>query len=348
MASLLGLLVLFAAACADGSGGDASSDASGEGDEGDGEDLAFFEGETLTFIVSYPEGGRYDLSARAMAPRLEEYLGADVRVENVSGAGGLLAMNQVFAEDPDGLTVGITAGQGLMGSVLGDAEGVEFDLMDFSFVARDHFEPRLFALGADSEFDTIEDVMEGEGFRFASTGPGGADHLDANVLFEALGIDGEIITGYGGSAETELAVTQGETDGASGALSDRMPPVRAGDWVPAMLISDEPHDDVPEAPLLLDLDLEDEQRAIAEAHLELAQMGGAVMAPPDVPADRLEALRNAFEFATSHEDYLAEMGELQLATDGFLRGEEYEGVAESVLGSPDPYIDVVREAYQDG
>lgn len=166
------------------------------------------------------------------------------------------------------------------------------------------------------------------------------------MLFEALDIDSEIITGYGGSAETELAVTAGETDGASGAVSDRMPPVRDGDWIPALLIAEDPHNDVPDAPLLLDLDLEDGQRDLAEAHLELAQMGGAVMAPSDMPADRLEALRNAFEYATSHDDYLADMEDFQLATNGFARGDEYEDIAEAVLDSPEAYVQVVRDAYQ--
>src|SRR4051794_2682515 len=76
----------------------------GTGQETDGQAGASscYEGQRVSFLIAYGEGGLYDLFARTAAPYLEKELGATVVVENHPGAGGLTAANEIYAAKPDG------------------------------------------------------------------------------------------------------------------------------------------------------------------------------------------------------------------------------------------------------
>ena len=73
---------------------------------------AYFGGKTVRMVVGYGPGGGYDAYARMIAPHLSKVLGASVVVENQPGAGGLVALNRIYAAAPDGLTIMIVNGTG--------------------------------------------------------------------------------------------------------------------------------------------------------------------------------------------------------------------------------------------
>ena len=356
---LMALMALMAGACGesaeDAGAGDASSPAAIEGNatpatDQAGQDTAAagsscYEGKTATFVASFGPGSNYDVIARMMAPMLEEELGATVVVENQEGAGGLLAANNLYTAEPDGLTFGFFSGQGIAGSVLGEAEGVQFGLTDFSYVARIAADPRLFVVGAQTDFQSLEDVRQAASFTFASSGPGGSDHIDATVLFPILGIDGEIITGFAGGTETELAVTSGDTDGMSGSLSSRLPPVERGEHRAILLIGEERVPELPDVPALLELDLDEREMAIAEAHTNLQALGRLVLASPEVPEECLAQLREAFAAVAQDPEFLSQMEAAQLPVN-FGSGEEMQAVAEAILEAPEEYVALLKQAYQ--
>jgi len=304
-----------------------------------------YEGETLTFVVSFGPGGGYDAIARLAAPYLEKELGATVVVENQEGAGGLTAANRVYVAEPDGLTIGFFSGQGLIGSVLGGSAGASFDPEEFTYIGRVAKDPRVLTVGARSGFTTIEDIRSANSVRFASSGPGGSEHIDATVLFPVLGIPGEIITGYKGSAETELAVTSGDTDATSGTVGTRLAPLDSGDHLPVLVIGRERAEELPDTPALLELDLDDDKRALAEAHTQLQEVGRAVLAPPGVPEGCATELENAFAAAASNPELLKQLDEADQQID-FLPGEELKQVVQSVLNAPAEYKELLGGAYE--
>ncbi|MPZ61425.1 MAG: hypothetical protein GEU93_09035 [Propionibacteriales bacterium] len=333
---LLAAVLMLAAACS----GETQTTASGGGDE-----EASFEGETITFVVSFAPGGGYDTIARAFAPYLEEELGATVVVENEDGAGGLLAASQIYAAEPDGLTIGIFAGQGIAGAAMAEAEGVQFELAEYSYVTRLAAELRVLVATPNSEYQAIEDVRDGQGVNFASAGTGAADNMDATVLYPVLGIDGRIVTGFDGSEETALAVTSGDVAVGSGTVSSRLAAIKSGDLHPVLVIGDQESPDLPDVPVLTDLELDDESRALAEAHLSLQDMGRMVWAPPGVPEDRLQALEDAFKAASENPDLIQELAQAEQEIE-FTPGAEAKTVAEDVLDAPDEYVTLIKEAFE--
>ncbi|MFP5370530.1 MAG: tripartite tricarboxylate transporter substrate-binding protein, partial [Actinomycetes bacterium] len=120
---LLSVVGLLATACGadDGEGATAAGTGGGGGGGGVEAQESCYEGERATFMVPFSPGGGYDTIARGIAPYLEDELGATIVVENVTGAGGRVAANELYTAEPDGLTFGIFAAQGIVGAALAGA-----------------------------------------------------------------------------------------------------------------------------------------------------------------------------------------------------------------------------------
>jgi tripartite-type tricarboxylate transporter receptor subunit TctC len=299
---------------------------------------AFYASEEVTFVVSYGEGGGYDRMARAMAPLLEEFLGTTVFIDNRPGAGGLVAANSLWNGDREGREFGYFAGQGTAASVLGGAEGVSFELEEFGYIARAAAEPRMLTVGTCSPIQTFDEIIAMEDFTFASTGPGGADHIDQAVLFDVFDLKGRTITGYAGSAETQLSVTACDTVAGSGTVSSRAQVLENEDHRMVLVIGPDRLPELPDVKTILEYDLSPEKRAIAESHIAMAELGRMIIAPPGIPQDRLEYLRLAF-------DSVINDPRLDEAVDPFgpyMTGEDLLATVRVALGSPAAYVAVLK------
>lgn len=342
-AVLLPVVGLLAAAC--GGGGSSSSGGSASGGGGEAEDC--YDGETATFVVPFSPGGGYDVIARGMQPFLEEELGATVVVENQEGAGGLTAANGIFTAEPDGLTFGIFAAQGIVGSALAGAQGVAYDPEEFTYVARLAEDARVLLASPQSGIETIEDLMGYGEYQYATAGVGASDHIDANVVPTILGVEGDtkIVTGFEGSSETEIAVTAGEVEVGSGTLGTRLNGIEAGDQVPLLLMGRERDEALPDVPALLELDLEDPE--LAEAYIGLQEVGRSIFAPPGMDEACLTQLQDAVQATLENPEFAEAVGENVDVPFEYADGEELRQAVENVLGAPEELVTLLKNAYAD-
>ena len=341
---LLPVIGLLAAAC--GGGGDGPSEEPAAGGAGAAPAESCYEGETATFVVPFSPGGGYDTIARGLAPFLEEELGADaVVVENMPGAGGLTAANSLYNEEPDGLTFGLFAAQGIVGSSLAGAAGASFDPEQFTYVARLAQDARVLLASPKSGITSVEDLESADQLQYATAGTGAADHVDANVVPTILGLDNvQIVTGFEGSSETELAVTSGRVQLGSGTLGTRINGIKNGDQVPVLLMGRERAEELPDVPALLELDLGDNED-LAEAYVGLQEVGRSVFAPPDIPENCLSELQDGIEATLSNPEFQdAVAGSIDVPFE-YADGEELRGSVESVLNAPEELVILLKQAY---
>jgi tripartite-type tricarboxylate transporter receptor subunit TctC len=342
-AVLLPVVGLLAAACGGDDGGDGGTDASGGG----GGEACYEQGDRATFVVPFSPGGGYDTIARGLAPYLEDELGVTVVVQNEPGAGGLTAANNLYNAEPDGLNFGLFAAQGIVGSALAEAEGVQYDPENFTYVARLAEDARVLLTGADSELSSIEDVTSASGeLQYATAGVGAADHIDANVLPTILGIEDnvQIVTGFEGSSETELAVTSGQVELGSGTLGTRLGGIENGDQSALLLMGRERDDALPDVPALLELDIEDPE--LAEAYIGLQEVGRSVFAPPDLPENCLTELQTALENTLNNEEFQAEIGDSVDVPFEYTDGEGLREAVDNVLNAPEELVTLLQNAYE--
>jgi tripartite-type tricarboxylate transporter receptor subunit TctC len=163
-----------------------------------------------------------------------------------------------------------------------------------------------------------------------------------------LGTKFKLIMGYKGSAAAQLAVERGEVEGHSTSWTA----VKVGhpDWYPTKKISIlvqfglKRHPELPEVPTAVELARNDEERQIISAILAASEIGTAFFTTPGAPADRVAALRRAFDATMKDPEFIADAQKIKL-TLGPLAGEELQKLVGQVSDLPPALLEKVRAAY---
>ena len=132
---------------------------------------AFYAGKTVRMIVGSGVGGGYDVFTRLIAPHLAKTLGTTVIVENVPGAGGLVAVNRLYVAPPDGLTISLVQGtMATLAQLTGD-QAARYDLAKFTYLATVGAPPGLWLVGPDSPIREVQQAIDAKKkWRWASAG----------------------------------------------------------------------------------------------------------------------------------------------------------------------------------
>ena len=310
-------------------------------------DCSSLEGKTVRLVVPYSPGGGYDVYARLIAPALGDALGATVIVENEPGAGGLLAVNNLVNSPPDGTKIALVNGTGLASSILGGAEGATFDFDDLSYIGRVGSEDSLLLTSAAGPYQTWEDLVESDGFRFGSSGLGASDYILPTLLMEAFPLDNaQIITGFPGQSEVLLALAQGDVDGLSKPGDTSRAGIESGEHTPVLSMTMEPPADYASAATYVgELELDERQEMLLTSHVKVNEMGRPLVAPPGMDSGTLTCLRESWEAAAQDEGLLEE-AETQQTPIAFVSGEEMEErVVADLKDLPEEYLTVLRSGF---
>ena len=183
-------------------------------------------------IVPYAAGGPVDLSARLVAPKLQEALGQPVLVENKTGAGGNIGADFVAKSAPDGYTLvmGAIATHAINPALYGK---LPYDpIRDFRHVALLVQVPNVLIVNNDVAAHTVQELVallkKNPGkFDFASGSTGSTGHL-AGELFKQMTGTYMVHIPYKGSAPAMLDLVSGRVQLMFDNLASALPNVRAG------------------------------------------------------------------------------------------------------------------------
>jgi tripartite-type tricarboxylate transporter receptor subunit TctC len=326
------------AACGENGGG------GGGGGGGEEEEQPFADAR-MDFVVPYEPGGGYDTYARALAPYFEECLGATVVVQNEPGAGGLVATNQTAAAGPNDNRFQIVNTVGLVSAQIAGEEGANFDLNDLNWLGRVAAPPNVMVVGNDSDISSFEDVLAAdEDVRFVAQGPGANDYLAPNILGAAYDFPFEVITGFAGSTEAQTAVIAGDADAHILPVDSQLSAIENGDVRPVVTIDEEPDALLPDVPTIYDAaPPEGEAQEIIDNLVALGQTGRALIASPNMPEEKVEALREAWTCVSEDEELIAQLDEQQRPLNA-LGGQETADLVAEVLNSPEEFQTLVAES----
>ncbi len=323
--------------CSQGSGGQSTGGGAAEKP---------FEGEMIDFVVPFDPGGGYDTYTRTIAPYLATCLAAEVVVKNEPGAGSLLATGRTAVAKPDGLRIQIMNMPGALSSQIAGAEGVRFDLNEFSWIGRIAAPPEVVLVQPGGQYKSFEDLQAAsETVQFVATGPGASDYINAAVLAQAYGIPYELTTGFAGSQEATSAVIAGDADVHVMPFDTVLPVIESNQATAVAVLAEELPEYMTEAPLIgeFESDVEGGQELL-DGLMSLSSSGRAVAAPPGVPEEELTALREGFTCAMEDQALLDELAQQERPVN-FMDGEEYAGVVQEVLDSPAEFQDVVKASF---
>jgi tripartite-type tricarboxylate transporter receptor subunit TctC len=301
----------------------------------------FFRGKSLTFVIGYAPGSGYDLYARLLARHYGASIpGApNIVAQNMPGAGSLQAANFIYEIAPkDGTHFGMT-GRGTPMTPLLGGRGARFkDDKSFTWIGSMNNEVSVCVAWHTSGAKTIQDAMQRE-LTTAATSLGADDTtVFPAVLNAMIGTKFKWITGYPGGAAMNLAMERGEAHGRCGWSWSSVKSTQA-DWLKdgrisiLLQLSLAKHPDLPNVPSIMDFAKSEEQRRVLELIFSRQVMGRPVLAPPGVPADRVKALRDAFDATMKDPAFLAdaEKGKWEITP---VRGEDIELLMARVYATP--------------
>ncbi len=310
----------------------------------------FYQGKTITMVVSSTAGGGYDLWARLTARYIGKYVPGtpSIVVQNMPGAGNIIGANYVYnVAKPDGLTL-LAVNPALYFDQLVGRSEVKFDWAKFNWIGSPERNDIVYYMRADAPFKSIEDLRSAkEPARCGSTGTGSTGHYIPRLLEETLGIKTHIVSGYPGAGDIELAIERGEVFCWSPLLATyfgREPYRRwhKSGYVRVLLQTGSKRDprlkDVPTLnEVMQQYNTPEAGRRLAQVILTAATLGRPVATTPGTPPERVKILREAYARAITDPDLLAEAAKQNWEVNP-LTGEELQTLSQEVIRQPKEVI----------
>jgi tripartite-type tricarboxylate transporter receptor subunit TctC len=274
----------------------------------------FFKGKTVRIVVGFAAGGGFDTYTRAIARYWGRHIPGNpsIIVENMAGAGSLIAANHVYkAARPDGLTIG-NFGGGLFMQQLKGGAGIEFDARKFEFLGVPVQDNRSCAFTKASGITSMERWMAAKTpVKVGATAPGDLVHDGPKILQAALGLPIHLVSGYKGTADIRLGAESGELAGGcwgwDSIKATWSRALESGEAIVVVQMVSKPHPDLPKVPLAISYAKSDDARQLIESGVTIpAITNRPYVVTPGTPKDRVQMLRKAFDATMKDPEFVAD------------------------------------------
>jgi tripartite-type tricarboxylate transporter receptor subunit TctC len=309
----------------------------------------FYKGRTVTLVVSSSSGGGYDIMGRTIAKYLGRHIPGNPRivVSNMPGAGGIVAMNYFYRSAPkDGTSIAAMQNNTPFEPLLGTKEA-QYDPTKFNWLGSPSTEVGLIAVWRTAKVDSLADLKRRE-ITVGSSGANSTPSFYARLINETLGTKMKIVVGYPGQNEVYFAMERGEVDGFPSmfynTLNATRPAWRTEKNIKLILqygLEKEPA--IPDVPSALDLVTDPEDKLLLQAGLAEVTLGRPYLMPPDVPADRVAAMRKALADTFKDPAFLADSKRMSLGVNTPKTGEQIQQLIAETYRIPPKVIDRLRK-----
>jgi tripartite-type tricarboxylate transporter receptor subunit TctC len=299
----------------------------------------FYRGKTIELDIGLGVGGAYDAYARMLARTMSKYIPGNPAIvpKNIEGAGSMRLANLLYNAAPrDGTSFG-TINRGTPFEPLFGSKSAQFDATRFNWIGSTNNEVSVCVAWHSSGIKTFADARQRE-LVVGASGPSTDSYQFPKIINAVLGTKFKIVTGYTGGNDIDLAMERGEVAGRCAWSWTSVKGLHQA-WLDRNEINIlyqmglSKHRDLPNVPLIIDLARTDEERAILRLVFARLVMAWPFLAPPGIPGERVEALRNAFMATMQDKDFLAEAAKAGLEVTP-VPGDEVQKLVQQVYATP--------------
>ena len=315
----------------------------------------FYSGKTIRVIVGYATGTTTDQWARTFAHHASKYIPGNptLLVQNLAGASSMIAANHLYSvAKPDGLTIGFIAPALYFDQLIGRKEA-QFDWSKFNWIGSPTRSNELLFVRSDAPYKTVEDLRKtGDPPKCGATGTASSGYYIPLLLEETLGMKFNIVAGYQGGSDVDLAIERGEIQCRAFSISaffarEPFHTWRKKGFVRVLLQTGMNRDaNIPEVPTIYELMKQYQTpprgQRLATVILAAGDIGRPIVSPPGLAADRLKILRNAFAKTVADPEFKAEAQKQKLVWDPN-SGEELEAIGREVIAQPTEVIERMKK-----
>ncbi len=281
----------------------------------------FYRGKQITFMVGSSPGGGYDAIMRLVARHMVNHIPGNpgAIVQNTPGGGSLTMTNRIVRVAPqDGTVMGLVQ-RGVLLAQLTKQPNVQFDVTKLNWIGSVSPEISLVVAWNTSPVKTAQDLLTKQ---LIVGGTGATSDLEASarLLNATIGAKFKIVSGYPGQGDVSLAMERGEIQGTADWSWSEIK-ARHADYLEGkkitLLLQNALHKslDLPDVPLAIDFIKDDTDRKVAQLYFGLKEVARPILAAPGVPADRLAALRAAFDMLKDDPDFKADAEKVGIEVD---------------------------------
>jgi tripartite-type tricarboxylate transporter receptor subunit TctC len=308
----------------------------------------FYKGKRLNLIIASGVGGGYDSYARVLSRHWGKYIPGNptVVVQNMDGAAGITATNHIANKAERDGTVVLATYNTLTIQPLLDNKGILYDSQTLNWIGSIGKQVNICVTwAATSPIKTLDQAKTTE-IPVSSTGATGNSATLPNMMNKLIGTKFKVIIGYSTEGQ-RLALENGEVGGICG-LSYTTLMASNPEWILQkklnILVQSglEKNKDLTDVPLLTEFIKDENDKKIINLLAAPQEMGRPIVAPPGVPADRVQALRRSFDQVMKDPDFLAE------STKAFqfvepMTGEQMTTMLKEIYQTPKALLDRATE-----
>ena len=311
----------------------------------------FYRGKQLSIVVSTTPGGSASLYAQALSNRMGHFIPGEpsIIVQHMPGAGGLVAANNAYLTMPrDGTAIVTTSRTVPLDPLMGNTNA-KFDPRKFNWLGTANVEYTTCIAWHTAAVKTLADALVTP-LVVGGYGTDGIATVFAKAANALAGTKFKVVTGYQGSPQILLAMERGEIEGFC-AIGWTYLKLRKADWLAEKKINilfqmADKHPDIPDVPSIIDYAHTPQDRAVFDLLFAPQRMGRPFFAPPDVPPERVAALRTAFERTLKDPQFLAETEKMGLEVQ-WVGGEEVQALVDRLYRTPPEVVARMKAIAED-
>ena len=299
----------------------------------------FYRGKTLSMVIGVSAGGDYDRRARLIARHMGKHIPGNPTIvaNNMPGGGGLVAANWLASVAPRDGTVMLMIAQNLPVVQAIGTPNAKYDVRKFFWLGGTTDTPNVINSWHTTGIKTVQDVMQRE-LVVGATGVGSGSYYYPAALNALVGTKFKIVSGYPGGNEANLAMERGEIGGRgsnSWASWKSTKPQWLAEKKIIMLVQIglKRNPELKDVPLMQDLAKNEADAKVLTFLSADTAIARAVVTAPEVPAERVAAMRTAFAATMKDPEFLAEAEKMKMDLS-ISTGEEAQAIAASVADTP--------------
>src|SRR6266508_2317436 len=312
---------------------------------------AFYRGRQVRIVVGSAAGGGYDLFARIVARHLVGHIPGNpsVIVQNLPAAGSMVMTNQLYGQGPrDGTVIGAPINFIPTAPVL-QPGAAQFDANKLICIGSTNREAYVAFAWHTAPVQRVTD-LSGTELIVGATTPGTTMVDFPALVNDILGFKFKIVRGYQGTPQINIAIERGEVQGMGG-LGWASVKAQTPHWISEKKIKVlaqygfKRYAELPDVPTMLELAKSEPDRQAMTMLFARTEYGRPYFLPPDVPPERVDALRRAFDATMKDPAFIAEAAKLQFEVDP-LTGEQVQALVAQLANTPREIIARVRAALE--
>jgi len=305
----------------------------------------FYRGRTINVLIGVNVGGGYDFEARLLARFMRAHIPGNPLLvpQNVIGAGGIKMANYLYSiAAQDGTAIGMFPST-LVAAQAVRTDGVQYDANKFAWLGSITTSPVTLAVWRDSPVRSLDDARRQQ-VVVAASNKGAITYTFPHMLNELLGTKFKIVSGYQGNSTMTVAMERGEVQGVTNSWDSwkSFNPAWVREGKIRVLVQTEPKaKDLPDIPSVQELARSASDRQVMALIVSGDALGKPLAASPNIPPERVQALRDAFE-ATIRDPAFIEAAAAARVEINPISGTALQATVARVLATPQDLAERAR------